>query len=195
MFPSSDGMFPSYPLFYSASNQRFQRAALFYNAALARDKRDVIGTTIVWLPLTSAIHPRRKTGAEKLWKSFRKIPCQELAWNESNCITLHSKPHLVKSFRRRTGNRGSLPSYSADVQSRLVSSFLKLPQSSKTDFLHDRGSFLIDTVNKMLSGNISPNSKAVNYPCGTAFQVLPCFLFLFRISVFFKKMLITLFYP
>lgn len=112
-------------------------------------------------------------------------------------IQLHHAAFKATSLNHsgwRTGNKDSLPSYSADVQSRLVSSFLKLPQSPKTDFLYDQGSFLIDSVNKM-SGNISPDSKAVNYPCHTAFQYLLHFLSLFRILIFFKKMLITLIYP
>lgn len=72
-----------------------------------------------------------------------------------------------------------MPIYSADVQSRLVSSFLKLQQSSKTDFLHDQASFLIDAVNKMLFGDTSANPKAVNHRYDTAFKFLLHSLFYF----------------
>lgn len=78
-----------------------------------------------------------------------------------------------------------MPIYS-DVQSWLVSSFLKLQQSTKTDFLHDQATFLIDSVNKMLSGNITPHLKAINYPYDTALVSFYIFYFLF-----FKNMLIT----
>lgn len=149
-----------------------------------RQRRGRINAVVVTLPtarppLAAAVPPRVTRGMRKALKELQKS-------SASGAGVKRIQPYhaAFKATSRwiisgwRTGNGGRLPIYS-DVQSWLVSSFLKLQQSAKTDFLHDQATFLIDSVNKILSGNISLYPKAVNYPYDTAFRFLLHFLFSF----------------
>lgn len=71
------------------------------------------------------------------------------SWCETNpTVPCCIQSHTALNQSGWTGDRGGLPTCSADVQSWLVSRFLKLQPSSKKDFLHFQSTFLIDSVNK-----------------------------------------------